>query len=270
MSFDRKLTLRELFGSLSGRQARLVGLSGLVLLSVAYIAGALIQSGRDEHNFSGKQQHFSTMIEELQGSNQRKDDSLAELAIRNGEFMQRLAALEASFAGARADNDMLSREITFLNRYIAYGQAQGDLAKESPAKQSLVDSLCALWKNGEKLHVRFERQPLDITLADIAQGRVTAEIKALLVQNFISLEPLQPVRMGDVVAAATPATTGVKAATHQAGAAAANAEQAFASLQKQLSTLKILKSISFSDGARYDVPKVVAVALQIRRECAPY
>jgi hypothetical protein len=265
MSFDRKLTMRELLGSLSAGQARLVWLSGLVLVAGAYVAGALLQSGRDQHIFAGKQQHLSSMVEELQGSNQAKDTSLAEFAIRNGEFIQRQAALEASLGSARDDNEMLARESTFLQRQIAYGNGPSDVAR-----QSLIDSLCVLWRSGAKLHVKFERQPLDITLADVTQGRVTAEVKTLLVQNFISLDPLQNIKLGDVVAAATPATTGAKAAAHQIAATAVNAEQAFASLQKQLANLKILRSIGFSDGARYDIPKPVAVAVQIRRECAPY
>ena len=118
MSFDRKLTMRELLGSLSARQAWLVWMSGLVLLAVAYVSGALVQSGRDQRIFSGKQQHLSTMIDEFQNSNRKKDGDLAEFAIRNGEFSQRLAALEASLGTARADNDMLARESTYLNRYI--------------------------------------------------------------------------------------------------------------------------------------------------------
>jgi hypothetical protein len=264
MSFDRK-TMRELLGSFSAGQARLVWLSGLALIAVAYVAGALIQSERDQHIFSGKQQHLSSMVEELQNGSQAKDNSLAEFAIRNGEFIQRQAALEASIGNARADNDMLTRESTFLQRYIAYGNAQTDMAR-----QPLIDSLCVLWRSGAKLHVKFERQPLDITLSDITQARVTAEVKTLLVQNFISLDPLQNIKLGDVVAAATPATTGAKAAAHQMGVIAASSEQAFASLQRQLANLKILKSIGFSDGARYDIPKPVAVAVQIRRECAPY
>jgi hypothetical protein len=265
MPFDRKLTLRELFGALSGGQARFVWLIGLAVLSFAYIAGALIQSGRDAHNFSSKQQHFTTMVEELQSAEQRKDSSLAEFAIRSGELMQRLSALEMSFGSARADNDALTRQITFLNRYMAYANAQTD-----SARSSLVDSLCTLWRNGEKLRVKFERQPIDISLSDITQGRVTTEIQTFLVENFISLEPLQRLRAGDVLAAATPSTTGAKATMHQLATASTNADQAFTALQKQLAALKVLKSISFSDGSRFDIPRPVAVAVQIRRECSPF
>jgi len=250
MPVGRKLSLREAFAALSGRQARLVWLCGLSLLAVAYAAGALIQTGRDARLASGKQERLTTMVDELQGFEERKDKDLSEFAIRNGEYAQRLSALEVTVANARA--------------------AQTDIARSQ-----LVDSLCPLWKNGEKLHAKFERQPLDISLSDITQGRVTPEIQTLLVENFVSLEPLQRLRVGDVVASATPSASGAKAVAHQVSTIAAttagtNTDQAFGALQKQLATIKVLKAIGFADGSRYEIPGPVAVAVQIRRECQPF
>jgi len=253
------------FNSFSGRQARLLALSGLVLLFLAYIAGAVVQSTRDARNFSNKESRFSKLTEGLQRSNQEKDASLVEFSIRNDELIRHLAALEASLATARVDNEIVAREDAFLNRNIAYGSIPNDITKNA-----LVESVCALWKNDEKLHVRFESQPLEIAPADIAQGRVTADLQTLLVENFISLEPIQRIRLGDVVTAATPSSTGAKVIAHQPGTAALGAEPAFQSLQKQLSGVKILRSLKFADGARYDVPKPIAVAVQIRRECTPF
>jgi len=270
MPVGRKLSLREAFAALSGRQARLVWLCGLSLLAVAYAAGALIQTGRDARLASGKQERLTTMVDELQGFEERKDKDLSEFAIRNGEYAQRLSALEVTVANARAANEALTRQIAFLNRYIAYAAAQTDIARSQ-----LVDSLCPLWKNGEKLHAKFERQPLDISLSDITQGRVTPEIQTLSVENFVSLEPLQRLRVGDVVASAPPSASGAKAVAHQVSTIAAttagtNTDQAFGALQKQLATIKVLKAIGFADGSRYEIPRPVAVAVQIRRECQPF
>jgi len=251
------------FNSFRGRQVWLLSLSGLILLSLAFVAGAVIQSRRDERNFSGKVTRFSTLTEDLRSSGQRKEDRLAELSIQADELIHHLAALEANLDTARVENEMLTREDAFLNRYIAYGSVANEITKNA-----LVESVCALWKNGDKLRVRFETQPLEIAPADMTQGRVTADLQTLLVENFIPLDPIQRIRLGNAPAAATPASTGAKA--HQGAPPELSSDPALGSMQKQLSSVKILRSLKFADGAHYDIPKAIAVATQIRRECIPF
>jgi hypothetical protein len=249
--------------SFRGKQIWLLSLSGLLLLCVTYIAGATIQSRRDERNFSGKENRFSTLTETLKRSSQHQDERVAELSIQADELIHRLVALEASFEIARADDEMLTREDAFLNRYIAYGSVPNEINKNA-----LVESVCALWKNGDKLHVQFESLPLGIAPADMTQGRVSADLQTLLVENFIPLEPIQHIRLSSVPAAATPPSTGAKA--HQGAAMELSSEPVLGSVQKQISSIKILSSVKFADGARYNIPKAIAVATQIRRECIPF
>ena len=43
-----------------------------------------------------------------------------------------------------------------------------------------------------------------------------------------------------------------------------------ASVSRQAQSIKLVKSVRFLDGPRYEIPRSIAVGLQIRRECAPH
>jgi hypothetical protein len=273
MQAYRRLKIGEAWRSLApGQSLRLIAGMGLIL-AAAVILGAVLAGGRDQRNLTRKADHTETLVGNLRKSNDERDRQFADLTIRQSELLQRHAALEASLAASRADRQALAGEVEFLNRYIALmGAADGAKPDEgrftearSPKAMALIDTLCTLWKSGDKHFMRFESGPLKVTAQDLEQGRLSPDLQALLVENFISLDPLQQLRVADAAQAGKPGRPG-------AHPPAANQTSAplMASVSRQAESIKILKSIGFLDGTRYDIPRNIAVALQIRRECVPH
>jgi hypothetical protein len=278
MQAYRRLKIGEAWRSLApGQGLRVIAVMGLIL-AAAVILGAVLAGSREQRNLTRKEDHTETLIGNLRKLNDELDRQFADLTIRQSELLQRHAALEASLAASRADRRALAGEAEFLNRYIAL-TGTGDGAKpadgkpeearfteaRSPKAMALIDTLCTLWKSGDKQFMRFESGPLKITAQDLEQGRLSPDLQTLLVENFISLDPLQQLRVAEAAQAGKPA----KPAAH---APAANTTSAplMASVGRQAESIKILKSIGFLDGARYEIPRNIAVALQIRRECLPH
>jgi hypothetical protein len=95
-------------------------------------------------------------------------------------------------------------------------------------------------------------------------------LQTLLVENFVSLEPVMKLRLGDVVSdGATPISVPGKAGSHPSPPdnPANGSAQIPAAIAKQIQDIKVVKFVVFPDGSRYELPQAVAVALQIRREC---
>jgi len=262
----RKLPFREALGSLSPGQARLLGGGGLAVILAAALIGAVLQRGSDSGREGRRQERVSALVSGLERANDTKDRVLADLTIERGEFLSRFEALRSSLGRTLADKQALAAQDEFLGRYLAYAGAP------NPANaKPLVDALCALWKTRAAPYRSFEVEPLRVTAADFEQGRVSPELQTLLVENFVSLDPIrqiQPAQAPPAAGAASPRSG--KPAVHQPVALSdAALRQTLAPLDLQLQGIAILRAVSFADGGRFEIPKPVAVAVEIRRECAP-
>jgi|SRR6516162_6463218 hypothetical protein len=82
----------------------------------------------------------------------------------------------------------------------------------------------------------------------------------------------EPSSIGVVVdfVATRAVSSDVNAAANPAAHSIPMTQQSVDFLVKQISDIKILKSITFADAASYEIPQPTAIAIQIRRECAPY
>ncbi|MFI5014157.1 MAG: hypothetical protein ACHQAY_17610 [Hyphomicrobiales bacterium] len=262
----RKPEFREMPRSSSAGQAyRFAGVAVAVIVA-AMLLGAVIQSRRDESNLSRKQEHMSTMTHDLESANGEKEHVLADLTIEMSELIQRFEALKTLLSASQADRDALAGEVQFLTRYIAY--VTGPKGTKNPA---LVDVVCSLWKGADKRKAKFESQPLQITAEDFDQAHFSPELQTLLAENFVRLEPVLQIRLGEAAQAGSASPSApAKPAARQAAAGGSITPQMLASLGKQVQGIKILKAIGFSDGARYEIPRDIAIAVQIRRECMPH
>jgi hypothetical protein len=268
MAPNGKLELREAWRSLAPRQGFLVRCLGIAIIAAATLLGAVLQGAHDRRNLARKEDRVSEVMGDLHTANGGFERRLADLTIETGELLRRYAALEAGLNASRSDRQALAAEAEFLNRYIAYSVASNGANAKPSSPKPLIDTLCLLWRSGDKQGRTFETQPLQLTEQDFQQGRISLELQTLLVQNFVSLDPLQQIRLADA-GQPGPAKAG-KPASHQTILGNSGNQQTLASVGKQAQAIKIVKSIAFADGARYEIPKSVAIALQIRRECLPY
>jgi len=270
MQSYRKLRIGEAWRSLApGQGFRVVVIGGALLVGAAGL-GAFLQGGHDHHNLGRKQDRVATLVGGLRSSNGELERRYADLIVESGELRQRYAALEASLAASRADRRALAGETEFLNRYIAYEGLSHGAGAKSADPRPLIDALCSLWKSNDRQFTSFESSPLRLSPPDFDQGRVSSELQTLLVENFVSLDPIQQIRLASSAqpSQGAPSKAG-KPRSHQALPGNSTSPPPLASIIRQAQAIKVLKSVTYLDGARYEIPKNIAIALQIRRECLP-
>jgi hypothetical protein len=269
MQSYRKLKLAEAWRSVAPRQRFFSLVVVLLGLTAAAVAGAVVAGNHDRREFDRKEGHTGTLVDGLTKSNADLEQRFTSLTIESGELRRRQAAFEASSAAARAERGVLVGEAQFLNRYIAYAGLPGAAAAKPSDARSLVDALCSLWTSKDKPSTRFETGPLQLAAQDFEQGRMPPDLQTLLVENFISLDPLRETRVADA-AAAQVSKLAKSALAHQAILPNATTLSSLATLNRQTESIKIVKSVTLLDGTRYDIPRPIAIALQIRRECQPH
>ena len=254
---------RHLLRTLAEAPAWKLGTGAMALLGGAFFIGVLFQSGREADRERTKTGAVD-IIENERNAKAQKDRAFADLTIENTELLRRLRSLDAQLSASRAEKDRLVAQGDFLRGYTA------DLKSPSEAgNQRLVDTICSLWKDGRQW-IRIERQPLLLSVTDIKEGRLTPALQLLLVQNFVPLEPLMKIRLGDAASgSATPISASGRPAQHPSASATMGSAnpQIPASIEKQLQDIRVAKFIVFPDGSRFELPQAVAVAVQIRREC---
>jgi hypothetical protein len=263
-----------------------------VAITSGFALGALLRGERDQHSLGRKEDRVTTLVAGLRSSNSELGRQFSDLTIAETELLRRNAALEKSLGASRADRGALAGETEFLNRYIAYlrplatppakaaDARPSDEAKPADLRppearygspKPLVDTLCTLWQSGDRQFVSFETGPLELTAQDFEQGRVSADLQTLLVENFVSIDPIQQIRLAE---SAQPGQGGGskpgKPIAHPPQAPNATTLPLIATVGRQAQAIKILKAVAFVDGARYEIPRNIAVALQIRRECVPH
>jgi hypothetical protein len=299
MPASRRIKIGEAWRSLAPGQGFLVLCLGLAAIASGFLLGALLRGGQDQRSLGRKEDRVATLVGGLRNNNGELARQFSDLAIAQTELLQRNAALEKSLAASRADRKALAGEAEFLNRYIAYmrptaaalarlpdaipadakpADAKPGDAKPGDAKpqeaghgdpRPLADTLCALWKSGDRQFVRFETGPLELAAQDFDQGRVSADLQTLLVENFVSIDSIQQIRVAES-AQAGGSKPGKPAVAHPTPGPNATSVPLIASVGRQAQAIKILKAIAFLDGGRYEIPRSIAVAVQIRRECVPY
>jgi hypothetical protein len=268
MQSYRKLKLAEAWRSLGVRQRLTSFAAALIGLTAAAVVGAVVAGSHDRRELERKEGHTGTLVDGLTKSNTDLEQRFASLTIESGELRRRQAALEATYAAARSERSVLVGEAQFLNRYIAYAGVAGATAKPTDGK-SLVDALCALWTSKDKPSTRFETGPLQLTAQDFDQGRLSPDLQTLLVENFISLDPLREVRLADATPSQAVSKLAKSALAHQASLPNTTTLSSLATLNRQTEQIKIVKSVTLLDGTRYEIARPIAFALQIRRECQP-
>jgi hypothetical protein len=236
----------------------------MALLMGAFFIGIIVQSGRDNADRQNKEAELATLAVNQRNADVGKDRLISDLTIEHTELLQRFDALNAKLGSSLVDKERFAGEHEFLEWYVAYLKSPN-----ATGNQHLVDSVCSLWKNSDKRSIKIERQPLLLSAADIKQGRLTPELQTLLVENFVSLEPIMKIRLGET-GGATPISASGKSGLHQSATANPSLAdpQIPPSTEKQIQDIRIVKFIIFPDGTRYELPQAVAVAVQIRRECA--
>ena len=208
MSSQRKLKLVEAWRSLAPGQGFRFFAVATVLLAAAAMLGAVIAGSREQRNLERKDDHVAALVGGLTSSKSELERRFADLTVTQGELLQRHAAVEKSLGASRLERQALVGETEFLNRYIAYmgvrdaRPGDGKPGDGRPADpKPLLDSLCVLWKSGDKQFVRFQTGPLELSQQDFDQGRLSPDLQTLLVENFISLDPLQQIRVADAAQA---------------------------------------------------------------------
>jgi hypothetical protein len=269
MQSYRKLKLGEAWRSLAPGQRFSAFLGAVAGLTAAAVFGAVVAGNHDRHELDRKESHTGTLVEGLSKSNASLEQRFASLAIEATEFRQRQAVLETSLAASRSNQRVRANETQFLTRYIAYSALSGAEAAAPVEMKPLVDALCTLWTSKDKPSPRFDTAPLQLTAQDFDQGRLPPDVQTLLVENFISLDPLREVRVADAALPGQVSKLAKSALAHQVIAANSTTPPALSTLSRQAQAIKIVKSVTLLDGAKYEIARPIAVALQIRRECQP-
>jgi len=265
MQPSRRLKLKEAWRSLAPGQGFRLLLLAIIALSAAAALGAVMTGSRDQRNLARKEDHVTTLVDGLTSTKAELERRYADLTVTQSDLLRRHAALETTLAAARTERKALVGEAEFLSRYIVFVGATGSGNAKAGDPRPVIETLCTLWRSDKPL-ARFETAPLELGAQDFEQGRLSPDLQTLLVSNFISLDPLQQVRVAEAQTG-----QGGKAGKPVAHAPALNATSAppTAVIARQALSIKILKSVTFQDGVRFEIPRNIAVALQIRRECVP-
>lgn len=234
------MTVAELAGALTVSQVWAIAAALIGLAGGAAAAGGWIASGRAE---SASAQSLSS----LQTQNSKLSQQVEDLT-------KSIEAAGRSVNNQRAQVQALEGEVEFLNRYLSYKIAP------SPASRAVfVNFVCAMWRQNQQRRVRVDQAPLDLPSFRAGTSLPPAVVR-LLENNGVSPSLIEQATTPPVVQRVGPLVQ------RDTGP---SVQRAFSELQKQASTIRLTKIVTFSDGLRFELPPEIAAEVHMKPECAP-
>lgn len=184
----------------------------------------------------------------------------AEVAKREIAIVDLKGDLEKATKFIKGDGhqyQQLAAKSEFLERYLAYKIAPGDLPKKL-----FADHVCALWRRAAQYAVGAQLGSLDLEEADIRLG-LPERIKELLRKQGVEEEWLARATDTEGIASVAPSVL------RQFQGQKLTRDEAIARIRKYSMGAEVRKVITFSDGSQYQVPTEIAVEVHSRGNCAP-
>jgi hypothetical protein len=259
--------LRELFHSLSTGQAWSIGAACVAVICGSFLLGGVLQSGRDDTAINAKDQQITSLKSESATNKLASDQQIASLNTRVRDQDRAITEVTKNLTGALNEKDIYAQKAEFLNRYLSYVQGH-----DSVAKTLLVNVVCLMWKESEKKRVSILRGPPNITAEQIRSG-LDSETEALLFSNNIPRDLIDRIRTPERFVQSSSSTSRVNVLRQAQVFPGQDAQEvrqiAGATVEKYVSTIRIIKIITFPDGSQYQMPDEIALAVHTKPECAP-
>jgi hypothetical protein len=246
-------TISGLFRALTVAQAWAIGGGFVALLVGAVALGMFVQSGRDDAQ-------AEIQARALSDANSKNN----ELSGQVTDLKRGLGGVGEALETSDIQRQSLEGEVEFLNRYVSYLSAPGDVSKAL-----FINLVCAMWKESEKRQVQIDRSPLNISAIEIQNG-LSPDIVALLEKHGISAEILaRAARPDSNVKQVNPSVSPNPFLRRTIIQPDLDAQQAKQHIQKQINGILLTKIVTFPDGLSFQVPSEIAVAVHTRLDCAP-
>lgn len=239
------------------------GLIGVVL-GAAGVGHNILQQFTPDARQARELRQFAERMEEL-----RKDlaGREKELAAERQERKEAVGVLRASLEGAERAAASAAAGAAFMGRLLAYEQNKTDAARAE-----LIDALCSLRTRATDARIALLRSPLEVSQSEIREG-VRPELEQVLLQGGVSAELMARIRR-NATQVPLPQVTAynvseVQRAAQLRRAAARDAHEALAAVQRGAQTIEIVRAVKFADGTEYAVPRDVALFARARKDCSP-
>ncbi|RWO49221.1 hypothetical protein [Mesorhizobium sp.] len=244
ISVEAELTVSGILRSLTVTQLWTIGGAVAGATAALVLLGGWVQSVKDEGKLANKDLFISDLTSE-------KNKIISDLASEKTKIAAELR--EATVLVMSADNERaaLQDKATFLERFLAYKLAPGDVSQKL-----FTDYVCVLWKQSGSSRTRVIPSTLQITPGQIRSG-LSEDFRAFLIRSGVSAAFL------DQASARLPLTQPL------ASRVAPVSSDAINRVAKQAQSLEVIKIVNFYDGTNYQVPQEIAFAVHNRSECAP-
>jgi hypothetical protein len=176
----------------------------------------------------------------------RDDSKITEISAENRTLKSGIETLSSALSTAQKTQELLEGKAEFQNRYLTYLIAPSSAVSD----KLFVDFVCALWKQSQKHRLQTERKRLEFTIADLRQG-LSPDMRALLLKEHVSPEILDRIQAGLI------------------GQLRTDVEKDLINVNRTLSGVAVVKTVTFFDGTKYTVPNEIALAVHMKAECAP-
>jgi hypothetical protein len=245
------------------RSLTVVQFWGIVVAAVGVIGGsagvgAYFQEARDDDKIMEKNIKLSNITTELAQLKTSNDAKINELNGKLEQYSANFDAVTDAIKNSARNLIALKSKEEFLERFLSYKIAPGD-----DSKKLFVDYVCALWKQSQDMNVRVDSQPLNISPEQIRAG-LPNDLKAALIDKGVPAIFFDNARILPAPPQASPFPN-----VSRSPIVSPSPTEAIATIQKQASSMQMVKTIHFYDGTDYRVPDEIAAAVHTDQRCSP-